>query len=101
MKTETGFVAGVNGNLINVDFDGSVRKNEVGYILVEGKRLKGEVIRINNGIVSMQIYEMTVCSIRCRSWQRNVVSSWREASIWMPSPTATGISPRLSKRGML
>ena len=40
MKTETGFVAGVNGNLINVDFDGSVRKNEVGYILVEGKRLK-------------------------------------------------------------
>ena len=59
MKTETGFVAGVNGNLINVDFDGSVRKNEVGYILVEGKRLKGEVIRINNGIVSMQIYEMT------------------------------------------
>ena len=59
MKTETGYVAGVNGNLINVDFDGSVRKNEVGYILVEGKRLKGEVIRINNGIVSMQIYEMT------------------------------------------
>ena len=59
MKTETGFVAGVNGNLINVDFKGSVRKNEVGYILVEGKRLKGEVIRINNGIVSMQIYEMT------------------------------------------
>ena len=54
MKTETGFVAGVNGNLINVDFDGSVRKNEVGYILVEGKRLKGEVIRINNGIVSMR-----------------------------------------------
>ena len=31
----------------------------MGYILVEGKRLKGEVIRINNGIVSMQIYEMT------------------------------------------
>ena len=59
MKTETGYVAGVNGNLINVDFDGSVRKNEVGYILVDDKRLKGEVIRINNGIVSMQIYEMT------------------------------------------
>ncbi len=59
MKTETGFVAGVNGNLIKVDFDGSVRKNEVGYILVDDKRLKGEVIRINNGEVSMQIYEMT------------------------------------------
>lgn len=59
MKTQTGYVAGVNGNLIKVDFDGSVRKNEVGYILVDDKRLKGEVIRINNGVVSMQIYEMT------------------------------------------
>ena len=59
MKVETGYVAGVNGNLIKVDFGGSVRKNEVGYILVDDKRLKGEVIRINNGEVSMQIYEMT------------------------------------------
>ena len=59
MKVETGYVTGVNGNLINVKFDGSVRKNEVGYILVDDKRLKGEVIRIRNGEVSMQIYEMT------------------------------------------
>ena len=59
MKTETGYVAGVNGNLLKVTFDGSVRKNEVGYILVDDKRLKGEVIRINNGEASMQIYEMT------------------------------------------
>ena len=59
MKVETGYVTGVNGNLINVSFDGSVRKNEVGYILVDDKRLKGEVIRIRNGEVSMQIYEMT------------------------------------------
>ncbi|MBR5969871.1 MAG: V-type ATP synthase subunit A [Lachnospiraceae bacterium] len=59
MKTETGYVSGVNGNLISVDFEGSVRKNEVGYILVDDKRLKGEVIRIRNGVISMQIYEMT------------------------------------------
>ena len=59
MKTETGYVAGVNGNLIKVHFDGSVRKNEVGYVLVDDKRLKGEVIRINDGVASMQIYEMT------------------------------------------
>ena len=52
-------MTGVNGNMTNVSFEGSVRKNEVGYILVEGKRLKGEVIRINNGIASMQIYEMS------------------------------------------
>ena len=59
MNTITGFVTGVNGNMIKVGFDGSVRKNEVGYILVEGKRLKGEVIRINSGEASMQIYEMS------------------------------------------
>ena len=59
MKTGTGYVSGVNGNLIKVDFEGSVRKNEVGYILVDDQRLKGEVIRINNGEASMQIYEMT------------------------------------------
>ena len=52
-------MAGVNGNLIKVNFDGSVRKNEVGYVLVDDKRLKGEVIRINDGVASMQIYEMT------------------------------------------
>ncbi|MBR0090740.1 MAG: V-type ATP synthase subunit A [Lachnospiraceae bacterium] len=59
MKSQTGTVSGVNGNLISVEFEGSVRKNEVGYILVDDKRLKGEVIRIRNGVISMQIYEMT------------------------------------------
>ncbi|MGN0715184.1 MAG: V-type ATP synthase subunit A, partial [Anaerovoracaceae bacterium] len=59
METVTGYVTGINGNLANVKFDGAVRKNEVGYILVDGKRLKGEVIRVNNGVASMQIYEMS------------------------------------------
>lgn len=59
MKTVTGYVTGINGNLVKVSFEGSVRKNEVGYIIVDGKRLKGEVIRINNGEASMQIYEMS------------------------------------------
>ena len=54
-----GHVTGINGNLANVSFTGSIRKNEVGYILVEGKRLKGEVIRVSSGSASMQIYEMT------------------------------------------
>ena len=47
METVTGYVTGINGNLANVSFDGAVHKNEVAYILVDGKRLKGEVIRIN------------------------------------------------------
>jgi len=59
MNNVTGYVTGINGNLAKVSFDGSVRKNEVGYILVDDKRLKGEVIRINNGEASMQIYEMS------------------------------------------
>lgn len=59
MNTVMGHVTGVNGNLCKVSFEGSVRKNEVGYILVDNKRLKGEVIRINNGEASMQIYEMS------------------------------------------
>ena len=59
MGTLTGQVTGVNGNLIKVSFQGSVRKNEVGYVIVGDKRLKGEVIRIANGEASMQIYEMS------------------------------------------
>ncbi|MDD6265836.1 MAG: V-type ATP synthase subunit A [Clostridia bacterium] len=55
----TGSVTGVNGNLVFVKVDGSIRKNEVGFILVGDKRLKGEIIRVNNGVASMQIYEMT------------------------------------------
>ena len=59
METVTGHVTGINSNMANVSFEGAVRKNEVGYILVGDKRLKGEVIRITNGIASMQIYEMS------------------------------------------
>lgn len=59
MENKFGKVVGVNGNLVNVEFDGAIRKNEVGYVKVEGKSLKGEVIKLNNGTASMQIYEMT------------------------------------------
>ena len=59
MVTLTGQVTGVNGNLVKVSFRGSVRKNEVAYVMVGDKRLKGEVIRISNGEASMQIYEMS------------------------------------------
>ena len=59
MDKVTGYVTGVNGNLVAATFSGSVRKNEVGYVLVGDDRLKGEVIRISGDAVSMQIYEMT------------------------------------------
>ena len=54
-----GHVTGVNGNMVNVRFSDRVIKNEVGYIKVGDTRLKSEIIRITDGIASMQVYEMT------------------------------------------
>ena len=59
MEEVTGYVTGVNGNLVSARFSGSVRKNEVGFVKIGNDRLKGEVIRISGDAVSMQIYEMT------------------------------------------
>ncbi len=59
MAVNSGHVIGVNGNMVNVAFDDKVIKNEVGYIVVGDERLKGEVIRVNNGVASLQVYEMT------------------------------------------
>ena len=59
MEKVTGYVTGVNGNLVSARFSGSVRKNEVGFVKIGIDRLKGEVIRISGDAVSMQIYEMT------------------------------------------
>ena len=59
MEKVTGYVTGVNGNLVSARFSGSVRKNEVGFVKIGDDRLKGEVIRISGDAVSMQIYEMT------------------------------------------
>ena len=58
MEKVTGYVTGVNGNLVSARFSGSVRKNEVGFVKIGNDRLKGEVIRISGDAVSMQIYEM-------------------------------------------
>jgi len=59
MAKTIGHVAGVNGNLVTVTFDGAISKNEVAYVHVGDTRLKGEVIRINGSKASMQVYEMT------------------------------------------
>ena len=59
MTNSTGYVAGVNGNLVTVTFEGAISKNEVAYVHVGDTKLKGEVIRINGNKASMQVYEMT------------------------------------------
>ncbi len=52
-------VVGINGNMITIEFDGNVSMNEVGYVNVDGKKLRGEVIRIRGNKAQMQIFEMT------------------------------------------
>ncbi|MDR1142654.1 MAG: V-type ATP synthase subunit A [Spirochaetaceae bacterium] len=59
MKGTSGKVAAVNGNMVAVDFDGIVMMNEVAFIETEGKKLKGEVIRIKGNTCSLQVFEMT------------------------------------------
>ena len=57
---KTGRVTGVNGNLVSVAFDTSVRQNEVGFVEVsDGARLKSEVIRVRNREADMQVFEST------------------------------------------
>lgn len=59
MNKNTGKVVSVNGNLVSVNFDGSVSMNEICYVKTDGTALKSEVIRINGNIAQIQVYEMT------------------------------------------
>lgn len=59
MAKNNGLVTGINGNMVTVEFEGSVSKNEVGYIRIGDTGLKSEVIRINGNTASMQVFEMT------------------------------------------
>ena len=91
MEKVTGIVTGVNGNLITAEFDGSVKKNEVCYVIVGDERLKGEVIRITNGVASMQVYEMTNGVKWATGWSSPVsFSAWSSApASWDRSTTAS------------
>ncbi len=59
MTDTKGKVVGINGNMVSVEFDGNISMNEVAYVNVEGKKLRGEVIRIRGNVAQMQIFEMT------------------------------------------
>jgi V/A-type H+-transporting ATPase subunit A len=59
MGKNVGKVVGVTGNMITVDTDDDVFMNEVGYVVVDKKRLKSEVIRIRGRRAEMQVFEMT------------------------------------------
>ena len=59
MAKHVGKVVGVSGNMITVDTEDDVFMNEVGYVVVDDRRLKSEVIRIRGNRVELQVFEMT------------------------------------------
>ncbi|MEW5817057.1 MAG: V-type ATP synthase subunit A [Spirochaetota bacterium] len=59
MSGSRGKVIGVTGNMITVEVDGEVSMNEVGYVNLEDKRLKSEVIRIRGSRAELQVFEIT------------------------------------------
>ncbi len=59
MTNTKGAVTGVNGNMVSVRVEGAVSMNEVAYIVVGGKRLKAEIIRVQGDTVQTQVFEMT------------------------------------------
>lgn len=59
MSASRGTVTGVNGNMVSVEVDGQISLNEVGYVIVDDKRLKSEVIRVGDNRAELQVFELT------------------------------------------
>jgi V/A-type H+-transporting ATPase subunit A len=59
MNDNIGKIVGINGNLLTVEFDKPVIQNEVAYALLDGTRLKSEVIRIRGRYAELQVFEDT------------------------------------------
>ena len=52
-----GTIVGVNGNHLTVEFAGEVAQNEVAYALLDGLRLKAEVVRVRGRRADLQVFE--------------------------------------------
>ncbi len=59
MNQQIGEIVGISGNMINVRFEGNISQNEVAFAIRGDERLKSEVIKIQNDIASLQVYEST------------------------------------------
>ncbi|MCM8787494.1 MAG: V-type ATP synthase subunit A [Candidatus Omnitrophica bacterium] len=59
MEKRIGFIRKILGNMIEVKVDFPIIQNEIGFVLSEKERLKAEVIKIQNDIVYMQVFEET------------------------------------------
>ena len=59
-ERNTATVAAVKESLVTVEMgDSPIRKNEVGYILVNKERLMAEVLRVHGSTADMQVFEDT------------------------------------------
>ncbi len=59
MSKNIGKVVSINGNLVSVEFSGTVCMNEICYVHIADAALKSEVIRIRGNVAQIQVYEMT------------------------------------------
>jgi len=59
MKDRMGTIQGINGNMLTVAFNGSISQNEVGFAIHGQERLKSEVVRIQNNLAFLQVFEST------------------------------------------
>ena len=59
MKDNYGKIVGINGNMVSVEINGPIMQNEVAHILHGKERLMSEVIRIDNNIAFVQVFEST------------------------------------------
>ena len=55
----TGKIVAVNGNMITVAFAGAVAQNEVGYAVIEDKKLMAEIVRVRGDKCDMQVFDST------------------------------------------
>lgn len=55
----TGKVVKAFGNLLHIEFTGSLRQGEIGLVHLNGTGLKSEVIEINGNIAKIQVFEDT------------------------------------------
>ncbi len=55
----TGKIVTINGNMITVQFEGTVAQNEVGYASCGDKRLMAEIVRVRGKRCDMQVFDAT------------------------------------------
>ncbi|MCS6971578.1 MAG: V-type ATP synthase subunit A [Turneriella sp.] len=57
--TARGHIQAILGSLVNIEFEGPARQNEICFIQHEGKSLMAEVIRITGNIAQAQVFDST------------------------------------------